>query len=46
MRTDVDADDVLRLIFAVTAGIYTDDAQRQRAVQIVLDGIRPQYTHN
>jgi AcrR family transcriptional regulator len=39
-RADLDADDVMRLIFAVTDGIYRDDAQRERAVQIVLDGIR------
>ena len=42
VRRDVDADDVMRLIFAVTGGSYTDEAQRERAVQIVLDGIRPQ----
>ena len=41
IRTDVDADDVMRLIFAATAGAYRDDAQRGRAVQIILDGIRP-----
>lgn len=41
VRSDVDADDVLRLIFAVTAGVYTDDAQRERAVQVVLDGLAP-----
>ncbi len=41
VRADVDAGDVMRLVFAVTAGIYRDDAQRERAVQIVLDGIRP-----
>jgi len=41
IRTDVDADDVMRLIFAATAGAYRDDAQRERAVQIILDGIRP-----
>jgi AcrR family transcriptional regulator len=39
VRADVDADDVMRLVFAVTAGIYRDDAQRERAVQIVLDGV-------
>lgn len=39
MRADVDADDVLRLVFAVTGGSYRDDAQRERAVGIVLDGI-------
>jgi AcrR family transcriptional regulator len=42
VRSDVNADDVMRLFFAVTAGIYTDDAQLERAVQIVLDGVRPQ----
>jgi len=40
VRPDVDADDVLRLFFAVTGGIYRDAAQRERAVDIVLDGIR------
>ncbi|MEV4604763.1 helix-turn-helix domain-containing protein [Amycolatopsis sp. NPDC049253] len=40
IRTDVSADDVMRLVFAVTAGVYVDDAQRERAVGIVLDGIR------
>ena len=40
VRLDVDADDVLRLFFAVTGGIYRDAAQRERAVEIVLDGIR------
>jgi len=42
VRGDVNADDVMRLMFATTAGIYTDQAQLERAVQIVLDGIRPQ----
>jgi AcrR family transcriptional regulator len=42
VRGDVSADDVMRLIFAVTAGAYTDEAQLERAVQIVLDGIHPQ----
>ncbi|MER6532881.1 TetR/AcrR family transcriptional regulator [Streptomyces sp. 900105755] len=44
VRADVDADDVMRLIFAATAGTYRDDAQRERAVQIILDGIRPTRT--
>jgi AcrR family transcriptional regulator len=39
-RTDMDIDDILRLIFGVTGGSYRDDAQRERAVRIVLDGIR------
>ncbi|WP_374196031.1 hypothetical protein [Streptomyces sp. TS71-3] len=42
VRADVDADDVMRLIFAATAGAYVDDAQRERAVRIILDGIHPQ----
>jgi AcrR family transcriptional regulator len=39
-RTDTDIDDVLRLVFGVTGGSYRDDAQRERAVQVVLDGLR------
>jgi len=41
LRAGLNADDVMRVIFAVTGGIYQDDQQRQRALQIVLDGIRP-----
>lgn len=41
VRPGLNADDVMRVIFAVTGGIYQDDQQRQRALQIVLDGIRP-----
>jgi AcrR family transcriptional regulator len=41
VRADVDADDVMRLILAVTGGVYRGSAQRERALQIVLDGIRP-----
>ncbi|MGN7797772.1 TetR/AcrR family transcriptional regulator [Leifsonia sp. 22587] len=41
VRLDVDADDVMRVIFAVTGGLYLDDAQLHGAVRIVLDGIRP-----
>lgn len=41
VRSGLNADDVMRVIFAVTGGIYRDDQQRQRALQIVLDGIRP-----
>jgi hypothetical protein len=39
VRADVDADDVLRLVFAVAGGSYRDDAQRERSVGIALDGI-------
>lgn len=41
LRAGLNADDVMRVIFALTGGIYQDDQQRQRALQIVLDGIRP-----
>jgi AcrR family transcriptional regulator len=41
VRPGLTADDVMRVIFAVTGGIYRDEPQRQRALQIVLDGIRP-----
>ena len=40
-----DADDVMRLVFAVTAGVYVNDAQRERAVRIVLDGIHVTTAH-
>jgi AcrR family transcriptional regulator len=42
IRAGIDADDVMRVIFAVTGGIYRDAAQRRRALEIVLDGIRAQ----
>jgi hypothetical protein len=41
VRPELSADDVMRVIFAVTGGIYRDEPQRQRALQIVLDGMRP-----
>lgn len=41
VRADVDVDDVLRVFFAITGGVYRDDAQRERAIQVALDGIRP-----
>jgi AcrR family transcriptional regulator len=41
LSSHLNADDVMRVIFAVTGGIYRDDSQRQRALRIVLDGIRP-----
>lgn len=40
VRPDLSADDVMRVIFAVTGGIYQDDQQRLRAVRVVLDGFR------
>jgi AcrR family transcriptional regulator len=41
VRPELSADDVMRVIFAVTGGLYRDEPQRQRALRIVLDGIRP-----
>lgn len=43
VRPEFSADDVMRVIFAVTGGIYRDESQRQRALRIVLDGIRPSH---
>jgi len=43
IRAGIDADDVMRVIFAVTGGLYRDAAQRRRALEIVLDGIRAQH---
>ncbi|HET6501407.1 MAG TPA: TetR/AcrR family transcriptional regulator [Amycolatopsis sp.] len=39
-RTDVDIDDILRLVFGVTGGIYRDGEQRERVIRIVVDGLR------
>jgi AcrR family transcriptional regulator len=39
LRVDIDADDLMRIIFAITGGIYRDPAQLDRAVQVVIDGI-------
>jgi AcrR family transcriptional regulator len=40
VRRDVDFDDVVRLVSGVTSGGFADEAQRDRVLQIVLDGIR------
>lgn len=42
VRADVDADVVMRLVLAATGGTYVDDTQRELALQVVLDGIRPE----
>lgn len=39
-RTDVDFDDVVRLISGITSGGFVDEQQRDRVLQIALDGIR------
>lgn len=39
-REDLQFDDVLKLVSGITSGVFTDDAQRDRVLQIALDGIR------
>lgn len=39
-RADVSSDDLIRLVSALTAGGYVDDAQRERVLAVALDGIR------
>ena len=39
-RSDVNFDDVLRMVSGLTAAGYVDDAQRDRVLAIALDGIR------
>lgn len=39
-RADVSSDDLIRLVSALTAGGYVDDAQRERVLAVAMDGIR------
>jgi AcrR family transcriptional regulator len=39
-RTDMDFDDLLRMVAGITATSFVDDAQRDRIVAIALDGVR------
>jgi AcrR family transcriptional regulator len=39
-RADIGFDDVVRLVSGITSAGFTDDAQRDRVLQIALDGIR------
>ncbi|WP_310368212.1 TetR/AcrR family transcriptional regulator [Catenuloplanes atrovinosus] len=41
VRPDTSFDDVLRMVSGITAGAYTDDAQRDRVLAMALDGVRP-----
>jgi len=41
VRADLELDDLLRLVAGITATSFTDDAQRDRVLEIALDGIRP-----
>jgi AcrR family transcriptional regulator len=40
VRADLTFDDFLRLISGITSGTFTDDAQRDRVLEIALDGVR------
>jgi AcrR family transcriptional regulator len=40
VRPDLDIDDVLRLAFALTAGVYRTDEQRTRITTIALEGVK------
>jgi AcrR family transcriptional regulator len=39
-RADIDFDDVVRLVSGITWGGFVDEAQRDRVLQIALDGLR------
>jgi AcrR family transcriptional regulator len=39
-RTDVSFDDMLRMVSGLTGAGFVDDAQRDRVLQIALDGVR------
>jgi hypothetical protein len=39
VEADTRIDDLMRLVFAITGGIYRDDAQRDRVLEIALRGI-------
>jgi AcrR family transcriptional regulator len=40
VEADIEIDDLMRLVFALTGGIYTDDAQRARVLELSLRGIQ------
>ena len=39
-RADLTFDDLIKLVSGITSGKFTDDAQRDRVLQIALDGVR------
>ncbi|MGW7268009.1 TetR/AcrR family transcriptional regulator [Streptomyces sp. NPDC054842] len=39
-RTDIDFDDLLRMVAGITATNFLDDAQRDRVLAVALDGVR------
>jgi AcrR family transcriptional regulator len=40
VRADLTFDDFLRLLSGITSGVFADDAQRDRVLEIALDGVR------
>ncbi|MEW9527566.1 TetR/AcrR family transcriptional regulator [Microbispora sp. NPDC049125] len=40
VRPDIGFDDVLRMINAISAAAFADDAQRERVLEMALDGVR------
>lgn len=40
VRTDIDFDDLLRMVAGITATNFLDDAQRDRVLGVALDGVR------
>ncbi|ADI05946.1 transcriptional regulator, TetR family protein [Streptomyces bingchenggensis BCW-1] len=40
IRTDIDFDDLLRMVAGITATNFLDDAQRDRVLGVALDGVR------
>jgi AcrR family transcriptional regulator len=42
-RTDIDFDDLLRMVAGITATNFLDDAQRDRVLAVALDGVRTRH---
>ncbi|MFF1447953.1 TetR/AcrR family transcriptional regulator [Streptomyces sp. NPDC058274] len=40
VRTDIDFDDLLRMVAGITSTNFLDDAQRDRVLAVALDGVR------
>jgi AcrR family transcriptional regulator len=43
IRGDISFDDALRMLSGIVASAYCDDAQRERVLQVALDGLRPSH---
>jgi hypothetical protein len=40
LRSDLEFDDLVRMLSGLTSATFTDDEQRERVFRIALDGIR------